>query len=126
MFFVFELHLLFEELSDGPDLAVGQPPTGRGYHEVVLAGLDAVDETLVALVRVLLPRGQVEHLDVAQHGPRVHELLVRGEGGSGQNILVSIVTSRSEGFHGPETRIHELPVQFPTIRTSIGRKQTLP
>ena len=125
MFFILELHLLFKELSNGPDLAVWQPPTGGGYHEVVLAWLDAVDETLVALVRVLLARGQVEHLDVAQHGARIQELFVRREGGRGQNILISIISSRSERFYGSEAGIDELPVQFPTIWTSVGRKQTL-
>ena len=125
MFFILELHLFFKKFSDGPDLAVWQPPTGGSYHEVVLAGLDTIDEALVTLVRVLLPRGQVEHLHVAQHDARVQELFVRGEGGRGQNILVSIISSRSEGFHGPEAGIDELPVQFPTIGTSVGWKQTL-
>ena len=126
MFFIFEFHFFLKEFSNGPDLAVGQPPTCGGYHEVVLAGLDAVDETLVALVGVLLPRGQVEHLDVAQDRARVQELFVRGEGGRGENILISIISACSKRFHGPEPRVDQLPVQFPTIWTTVRGKQTLP
>ena len=49
MFFVLEGHLLLKELSNFPDLAVGQPPGGGGYHKVVPPWLEIVDDTLVAL-----------------------------------------------------------------------------
>ena len=52
MFFVLEGHLLLKELSNFPDLAVGQPPGGGGYHKVVPPRLEVVDDTFMALNQI--------------------------------------------------------------------------
>ena len=121
-----ERHFLLEELPDGPDLAVGQPPAGAGDDEIgVVAGLDVVDAALMALVGRLLSAAQVEHLHVAQDGPGVEELPVSGEGGAGEDVVLAILGLRPEGLHRSEPGVDQLPVQLLPVRPGVWREVAL-
>ena len=51
------------------------------------------------LVGGLLAGAEVEHLDVAEHGAGVHELLVAGEGAGGQHVVLAVLAARAVALH---------------------------